>query len=65
MLNYFEVGPVVQEMMFKDFISIALAALMFCRVEPFVQSRKRALYGILLHIFLIWTSCHLKQKFYG
>ena len=38
MLNYFEFGPVVQEVLFKVyFLFIALVAILLIRAKPFVQ----------------------------
>ena len=36
-VNYFEFGPVVHDMLFKDILSRALEALLFSRTEPLVQ----------------------------
>ena len=36
--NYFEFGPVIQDMSFKDILlATALAAIWFGRAEPFMQ----------------------------
>ena len=35
--NYFEFGSVVQEQMLKDFLSGALASLLFGGADPFMQ----------------------------
>ena len=43
MWNYFDFGLVVQEMMFKYFLSRALVAILFGREEPFRQFMQRAL----------------------
>ena len=34
--EYFELGPVVQEMSFKDILSRAMASILFCVAKAFV-----------------------------